>query len=139
LIAYGRQDKFPIRRSITRVKEFLEGGVNVTTGQDDIDDPYYSFGRGDMLEVAYFMIHSGQFSLPTEIEAVYDMITHNGAKALNLDDYGLEVGKRADVVILNAHDVHEAFRMQAERTHVIKNGKLVAETRCERSVRVDVG
>ncbi len=138
LLLYGRLDKFPLRRAITRVKEFLRAGVNVTSGQDDIDDPYYPFGKGDMLEVAYFMIHSGQFSLPTEIETVYDMVTQNAAKALRLVDYGLAIGKKADLVILNAHSVHEALKMQSERTHVIKNGKVVARTHCDRTLTINL-
>jgi len=58
LFMYGRADKHPVRRGVTRVREFLEGGVNVAIGQDDIDDPYYPFGRGDMMELALIMAHA---------------------------------------------------------------------------------
>lgn len=132
LMLYGRQDKYPIRRAITRVKEFLAAGVNVTTGQDDVDDPYYPFGRVDMLELGFFMCHSGQFSLPSEIDTVFDFITVNAAKALGIVNYGLNSGCDANLVVLNAGSVHEAFRMQAERLYVLKSGRLVAETEITR-------
>jgi cytosine deaminase len=138
LFLYGKQDRFPIRRAITRVREFMAGGVNVTTGQDDIDDPYYPFGRGDMLEVGFFMAHSGQFGSEEEIEKVYDMITYNAAKAIRLDNYGLQAGKKADLVILNARNVVEAFRLQSERAYVIKKGKLVSRTLLEQELKVDI-
>jgi cytosine deaminase len=138
LMLYGRRDRFPIRRASTRVREFLTAGVNVTTGQDDIDDPYYPFGRGDMLEVGFFMAHSGHFGTVPEIEQVYDMITYNAAKALRLSDYGLEVGKKADLIILNAYTVVEAFRMQAERLYVIKEGRVVAETKVHHELKVPI-
>jgi cytosine deaminase len=138
LLLYGRQDKYPIRRGTTRVKEFLRAGVNVTIGQDDMDDPYYPFGKNDMLELGYFMIHSAHFGVPTEIETAYDMITSNAARALRLRNYGLALRKNADLVILNATNVHDAFKMQAERIHVIKNGKVVAKTQSRRMLKASL-
>jgi cytosine/creatinine deaminase len=134
LMMYGRNDKFPIRRGITRVREFMQAGVNVATGQDDIDDPYYPFGRGDMLELAYFMCHSAFLGSPPEIETAYDIITFNGAKAMRLQNYGIEPGCSADLVILEAKSVHEALRMQSERLYVIKKGRVVARNKVEREI-----
>jgi cytosine/creatinine deaminase len=134
LMMYGRNDKFPIRRGITRVREFMKAGVNVATGQDDIDDPYYPFGRGDMLELAYFMCHSAYLGSPSEFEAAYDIITFNGAKAMRLPNYGIEPGCFADLIILDAKSVHEALRMQSERLYVIRKGKVVAKNKIEREL-----
>ena len=36
------------------------------------------------------------------------MATVNGARLMRLPDYGLEVGRRADLVVLDAPSVHEA-------------------------------
>ena len=49
LMLQGRLDKQPIRRGITRVKELLEAGVNVSFGQDCVKDTFYPYGSGDML------------------------------------------------------------------------------------------
>ena len=134
LMMYGRNDKYPIRRGITRVREFMKAGINVATGQDDIDDPYYPFGRGDMLELAYFMCHSAFLGSPSEFEAAYDMITFNGAKALRLENYGMGLGCLANLVILDAKDVHEALQMQSERLYVIRNGRVVARNKIDREL-----
>ena len=40
------------RRGIARVKELLARGANVVTSQDDVNDPYYPFGKPDPLECA---------------------------------------------------------------------------------------
>ena len=37
-----------------------------------------------------------------EIEAAFDFITHNAARALRLEDYGLDPGCRADLNVLAA-------------------------------------
>jgi cytosine deaminase len=134
LIMYGRTDKHPVRRGVTRVKEFLRAGVNVAIGQDDIDDPYYPFGRGDMLELAWMMAHAAHLSSREEIEWAYDMITVNGAKAMRLPNYGADVGSSADLVVLEAPDVHSALRLQAGRRAVFKGGRPVAENRTTRKL-----
>ncbi len=128
LLLYGRGAGYPKSRGITRIKELVKAGVNVAIGQDDIDDPYYPFGRGDMLELGLFMAHASHMSSLKEIEEVMDMITVNGARAMRVEGYGLGVGKRANMVILNANDSHDALRRQSERSYVIKDGRLVSET-----------
>ena len=40
----GRQDTYPKRRGLTRVKEFIEYGINVAFAQDSINDPWYPMG-----------------------------------------------------------------------------------------------
>ena len=54
LLLQGRGDRQLARRGITRVRELLDAGVNVTCGQDDMMNMFYPFGRMDMLEVAEF-------------------------------------------------------------------------------------
>jgi cytosine/creatinine deaminase len=134
LMMYGRNDKFPIRRGITRVREFLKAGVNVAIGQDDVDDPYYPFGRCDMLELAYFMCHSAFLGSIAEMESAYDMVTTNPAKAMRLKNYGVNAGCNGDLVILDARDIHDALRMQAERLYVIRRGKVIAENSITRKL-----
>jgi cytosine deaminase len=128
LVIQGRGDRQPIRRGITRVKELLAAGVNVTFGQDCVDDAFYPFGRADMLEVALITAHAAQLTTPAEIETVFKMMTTNAARTLGvLDDYGIAVGKRADIVILNAESPKDAIRRQVERRYVIKDGRAIAE------------
>jgi len=128
LLIYGRTTGYPKSRGLTRVKELVEAGVNVAIGQDDIDDPYYPFGRGDMLELGLFMAHAAHMSSVSELEEVIDMITVNGARAMRERGYGLGVGKNASMVVLNAQTSHEALRRQSERSYVIKDGRVVSET-----------
>lgn len=126
LMLQGRNDKQPIRRGITRVKELLEAGVNVSFGQDCVKDTFYPFGSADMLQVALITAHAAQMSLPHEIEKVFDMITYDAAKILRLENYGLEEGNDADIVILDTFTINDAIRLQPTRLYVIKNGKLIA-------------
>jgi cytosine deaminase len=136
LVIQGRGDKQPIRRGITRVKELLAAGVNVTFGQDCVNDAFYPFGKADMLEVANISAHAAQLTMPDEIETVFEMMTTNAARTLGvLDDYGIAVCKHADLVIIDASSPKDAIRRQPDRRWVIKGGKIIAENTSNRKLK----
>jgi cytosine deaminase len=135
LVCSARIDREPKRRGIARVKELLARGVNVVSAQDDVNDPYYPFGKPDQLEVALMMAHTAQLTRPHELEQVFDMVTDNAARAARLDGYGIAPGQRADLVVIDAPSVHEALRTQPPRRHVIKDGHEVAHATLLRELR----
>jgi cytosine/creatinine deaminase len=135
LVCSARLDREPRRRGIARVKELLARGVNVVSSQDDVDDPYYPFGKPDQLEVALMIAHTAQLTLPHELEQVFDMVTVNAARAARLSGYGLAPGNKADLVVLGAPSVREALRLQPPRRHVVKNGHEVARTTMKQELR----
>jgi cytosine deaminase len=140
VVLQGRFDTFPKRRGITRVKELLATGVNVALGHDSIMDPWFPLGRGDMLaaaQLALFLCHMSGFE---EINDVLDLITSNAARALRIQDsYGIEEGKPADFLVLDAASAFEALRLVPVRLHVFKEGREVASTSPARSVVRRVG
>jgi cytosine/creatinine deaminase len=131
LVMTGGNDRGLVRRGITRVKELLDAGVNVLSSQDDVNDPYYPFGKPDQIEVGQYMAHVAKLTYPRELETVFDMITVNAARAMRLGRYGVEPGDRADLVLIDAETVHEALREIPPRRLVFYGGKLVAESRLE--------
>ena len=128
LIATDFEKQQPWPRGITRVRELLDAGVSVACAQDDIDNWFYAFGRNDMLEVAQYMAHNGQFAWQGDVDHVLPMVTSTPAKVLGLEGYGLHIGAQANLVVLAASDWHEAVQFQADKQCVILGGKLVAET-----------
>ena len=108
-----------------RVKELLEAGVPVCLGQDDISDAYYPFGRNNMLEIAFLASHLLWMTTREEIARLYDMITVTPAWAMNIADFGLEVGRPAHLVVLDQPDELEALRHHAAPAQVISHGKIV--------------
>jgi cytosine deaminase len=127
IMLQGRHDTFPKRRGLTRVKEMQALGIRVGWGQDCVLDPWYSLGTADMLDVAFMGLHVAQMSSPAEMRRCFDMVTNVNAEIMGLDHLGLEVGKTASLVILDAGDPVEALRLRAERLCVIAKGKVVAE------------
>lgn len=104
-----------------------EAGVNVAYGQDVIMDGFIPvFGTGDPLQVGFLLAFAAQFHTRQHIETLYDMATLNGARLMRLPDYGLQEGSRADLVVIAALSVHEAYRTQPPRLAVIHDGRVVA-------------
>lgn len=125
----GRFDTYPKRRGITRVKELLEAGMNVSFGHDDIFDPWYPLGTGNMLQVLHMGIHVSQLMGYEEIVHSFDLITDNSAKTLHIEDsYGIEAGKPASFIVLDAENEYEAIRKQAAVLYSIRNGRIIAQT-----------
>ena len=128
LMLQGRLDAQPKRRGITRVKELLAEGINVSFGQDCVKDTFYPFGRVDPLEVGLIAAHAAHMSMPHEIEQVFDMQTNAAARVMRLGDYGFAPGCAADLVILDAANAADALTRQAARNVVIKSGQVIVES-----------
>jgi cytosine/creatinine deaminase len=124
----GRHDTYPKRRGMTRVPELMAAGVTVAFGHDDLMDPWYSMGSGDMLEVAHMGLHVAQMTSQKGIRASFDAVTTNAAKVMHLQGYGIEAGCDASFVLLQARDTIEAIRLRANRLKVWRKGKLLAQT-----------
>ncbi len=125
----GRIDTYPKRRGITRVKELTQSGINVSFGHDDIFDPWYPMGTGSMRDVVFMGLHVCQMMGYEEIQSAYKFISTNAARTLHLgDQYGIEVGRPASFIILDAKDYYDALNTNAPVLVSIKNGKKIAES-----------
>jgi cytosine deaminase len=124
----GRHDTYPKRRGMTRVPEMRPHGINVAFGQDCCMDPWYSLGSADMLDVAHMGLHIAQLTSREAIRFCFEAVTTNAANVMQLEDYGLEVGCNADMVLLQAADPIEAIRLRARRLAVIRRGVVIAES-----------
>lgn len=128
IVLQGRHDTFPKRRGLTRVKEMQAMGIPVGWGQDCVLDPWYSLGTADMLDVAFMGLHVAQMTHPQEMARCFTMVTETNAAIMGLTDYGLEKGKLASLVILDAANPVEALRLRATRLAVVSKGNVIAKT-----------
>jgi cytosine deaminase len=134
LVVQGRYDLEPFRRGITRAKQLWQLGVNVFSSQDDVADPFYPFGRNDQQEVLSYVCHTAHMTTRNEIDAAFDFVTYNAARALRLEDYGLDPGCKADLNVLAAPSVPQVLRLQQPPGWVVRNGKILARNRLQREL-----
>ena len=137
----GRHDTYPKRRGLTRVKEFMENGINVAFAQDSINDPWYPMGNGNMMNILDNGIHLAQIMSAEEIEKDLDLITYNGARCLNIQDrYGLDVGKDANFIVLNGDSPFDVIRNRANVLASVRKGEyLFKQKPVEYEVSLDLG
>ena len=133
----GRHDTYPKRRGMTRAPELIAAGVDVAFGHDCVMDPWYGFGSADMLEVAHMGVHVAQMTSQAQVRAAFDAVTTTPARILHLGGYGIDVGCRANLVVLQAADPFEAIRLKATRLFVLCDGRVVART-AERRTALDL-
>ena len=107
--------------------EFLQGlGVNICCGSDGIRDAWSPFGNGDMLERAFLLALRFNWMKDAQLANAFACATHGGARALNLQPYGIALGNPANFIYLPAETIGEALANRPIERHVVSGGRLVA-------------
>ncbi len=126
----GRFDTYPKRRGVTRIKELTNAGINVSFGEDDVQDPWNPLGNGNMLDVVTMGVYIAHLMGYHQLQDAFNYVTYNGAKTMHISDqYGIEVGKPANCILLNAVDFYNALNKHVEVLYNIRHGKILAETK----------
>ncbi len=127
----ARKDTYNVRRAVTPVRKLRDAGVNVCLATNNIRNAFTPYGTGDLMHIAMLAIPVCHLGGADDLPTVLPMLTTNAAKAIGLKDYGLEVGKKADMVLLDSDSVATAVIDIPERLFVMKNGKIIVETKKE--------
>lgn len=136
----GRFDDYPKRRGITRVKELLAAGINVSFGHDDVFDPWYPLGTANMLQVLHMGLHVCQMMGYEQINDSLRLITSNSARTCGITDYGIVEGNTANMLILPATDGFDALRRQVPVRWSIRQGRVISTTQLAQTwVQMDSG
>ncbi len=127
MMTSGGQHPPPIPRGITRVRELLTAGVNVTYGIDNMVDPFNPFGDFSPFRNGWLLTYGGQLNSRELFEQIPKMVTNNAALMLRLNGYGVDEGCKADLNILNYSNAADCLRFGDMPRYVIRRGKVLAE------------
>jgi cytosine/creatinine deaminase len=116
----------PASRPAPPVRKLLAAGIRVCSGSDGIRDTWGPYGNGDMLERAMFVGLRNNFRRDDEMALAFSVVTTEGAKVMEIEDYGLGVGCNADLLIVPGESVADAIVSRSSKRRVIKRGKVVA-------------
>jgi cytosine deaminase len=131
MISGGPTERPPKARGITRVKELVEGGVNVAFGSDNIVDPYNPFGDMNPLSNGFLLAYGAQMNSGTDFQTLIRMPTYNSARVLRLQNYGVNIGDHADLNIFCDSTPRELLRLHGKPRYVIKKGRVLAVNEIE--------
>jgi cytosine deaminase len=116
-------------RGTTAVRELLEHGVNVACGQELFRSVFSPHLRlPDPLLTGQLMAYIAQMADTAGLETIFQMLIGAGARALRLDPYGLAEGAPADLVLLKADSIADAFTTLSPERIVFKRGTIVARS-----------
>ncbi len=124
----ARNDVYNVRRCVTPVRRLRDGGVNVCLATNNICNAFTPYGTGDLFQIAALAIPVCHLGGADDLPTVLPMFTTNGARALGIENYGISVGGRADLVLLDSTSVATCVIELPERLCVVKNGKVIVET-----------
>lgn len=116
----------PGNRLFPPILRLTEAGVRLFSGNDGIRDAWGPFGNGDLLERAWLLSYRSNFRRDEVVEVALRMCTYGGAAVLRAEQYGLEPGCRADLVVVDGETPIMAVMDRRPRALVLKGGRLVA-------------
>lgn len=116
----------PASRPAPPVQALLARGIRVCSGSDGIRDTWGPYGNADMLERAMLVGLRNNFRRDDEVELAFHVCTQGGADVMRLADYGLEVGAKADLIVVEGETITHATVARPPRKLVLKHGKIVA-------------
>lgn len=116
----------PASTPVPLVKELHAHGILTGAGCDGIRDTWGPYGNSDMLEKAMHIGMRNNLRRDDEVELALDICTAGGAAIMEIEGYGLDIGCRADCVLVEGETLAEAVVTHAPRKLVFKSGEITA-------------
>ncbi|WP_028207594.1 amidohydrolase family protein [Paraburkholderia nodosa] len=107
------------------LKVCRDRGVTVFGGNDGIRDTWSPYGVPDMLERAMLIGLRYDLRRDDDIAIAFDCVSDAAARGCGFSGYGLRVGARADLVVVDAESVAHAVVARPRRKLVVANGRVV--------------
>jgi cytosine deaminase len=111
-------------RGLTALRAFLDAGVRVAAGADNVRDPFNPVGRGDALETASLLVTAGHLTL----HEAYRAVSEGARSVLGLPAAGAVPGARADLLAVRGSGLGEVIAGASADRYVISGGALVAHS-----------
>lgn len=116
----------PASAPVPAVVELKALGILTGSGSDGFRDTWGPYGNGDMLERAMLLGLRNNLRRDDDVELALDICTAGGAAILQLEDYGLSTGCKADAVLVEGETLAEAVVLRSPRALVFKGGNVIA-------------
>ncbi len=116
----------PAEGHIPPAATLMAAGVNLCCGSDGVRDSWSPFGTGDMLERAMLLAYRFDWGKDAQLQAALDAASVSGARAIGIENFGLEPGAPADFVLIEAETVGDAIMRRPLDRLVFHRGRRAA-------------
>jgi cytosine deaminase len=125
LYLMGRQHTadYNVTRGVVPAHRLLHHGVNCSLSSNNILNPFTPFGDCSQLRMANLYANVCQVGKKADMRECFTMVTQRPAQMMRLKDYGLAVGKSADLVVLDAGEPEMAVAELTPVLYAFKRGR----------------
>ena len=123
LYLMGRDQDHAVRRGVADANLLAENGVTCSLSSNNILNPATPYGDCSLIRIANLHANLLQIAAPAQLRELFLMLSENSARLLGLEDYGLAVGKAADIVIMDAETPEQAVAEIRPPLAVWKRGR----------------
>ena len=101
LYLMGRHQEHSMMRGVAPVHRLLREGVNCSLSTNNVLNPFTPFGDCSMVRMANLYANICHVGDPNGLADCFDMVTSRPAQLMRLPDYGIEVGRAADLAVMD--------------------------------------
>jgi cytosine deaminase len=112
-----------VPRGVVHAHKLIHRGVNCSLASNNVLNPFTPFGDCSPIRMANLYANISQVGKQADMKACFDMITRRPAQLMRLKDYGLAVGKSADLIVLDATEPAMAVAELAPVLYAFKRGR----------------
>lgn len=123
LYLMGRHMQHSVMRGVTDAHRLLHHGVNCSLSTNNVLNPFTPFGDCSLVRMANLYANICQVGSAHDTRECFNMITTRSAKLMNIDEYGLQVGKPADLAVLDAESTEQAVAELSPVLYAFKRGR----------------
>jgi cytosine deaminase len=123
LYLMGRDRDHDVRRGVADVNHLHAYGVTCSLSSNNILNPATPYGDCSLIRIANLHANILQVVGAARLRELFLMLSEHSARLLNLHDYGLEVGKPADIVVIDAATPEQAVAEIRPPVAVWKRGR----------------
>lgn len=95
----GRHMEHTVMRGVTDANTLIENGANCTLSTNNVLNPFTPYGDCSLTRIANLYANVVQRYGTHDLGVCFEMITSRAAQLMRLNDYGIAVGKAADLVV----------------------------------------
>jgi len=123
LYLMGRHMHHNVMRGVTPAHKLLHAGVNCALSTNNVLNPFTPFGDCSLIRMANLYANICQVGAREDVRECFNMITTRAARLMRLQEYGVEMGKAADLVVLDCPDPETAIVQLATPLYGFKRGR----------------
>lgn len=124
LYLMGRDRDHAKLRGVVPVHELLGHGVNCSLSSNNILNPFTPFGDCSLMRMANLYANICHVGRRDDIRECFEMVTRRSARLLRRDDYGVDVGRTADLVVLDTTAPEHAVAELPPVLYGFKRGRM---------------